>query len=64
MVLFLYYPIINFLIGNLPWLFFITLSIPLVKMTSSKINEENEDLHYFLIDKYRNKIGLGNSHFP
>jgi GTPase involved in cell partitioning and DNA repair len=34
-------------------------------MTSSKINEENEDLHYFLIDKYRNKNWIALTHiFP
>ena len=44
---------------------FTPLSIPLVKMTSSKINEENEDLHYFLIDKYRNKNWIALTHiFP
>ena len=44
---------------------FTPLSIPLVKMTSSKINEDNEDLHYFLIDKYRNKNWIALTHiFP
>ena len=44
---------------------FTPLSIPLVKMTSTKINEDNEDLHYFLIDKYRNKNWIALTHiFP
>lgn len=44
---------------------FTPLSIPLVKMTSIIINEDNEDLHYFLIDKYRNKNWIALTHiFP
>jgi serine protease Do len=44
---------------------FTPLSIPLVKMTSTKIDEDNEDLHYFLIDKYREKNWVALTHiFP
>lgn len=44
---------------------FTPLSIPLVEMTSTKIDEDNEDLHYFLIDKYREKNWIALTHiFP
>ena len=34
-------------------------------MTSTKIDEDNEDLHYFLIDKYREKNWIALTHiFP
>ena len=44
---------------------FTPLSIPLVEMTSTKIDQDNEDLHYFLIDKYREKNWIALTHiFP
>lgn len=44
---------------------FTPLSIPLVKMTSSNISSDSEDLHYFLMDKYRNKNWVALTHvFP